>query len=186
MNSELASTAVGRSWAALFAAVRWDRRTRDPVAQRSRRRPAGPTTRRRSGPGTGAAVPDLGEPALAPRAVDGVEWFELDLFAPPSAGAGSRFDDTVALPIDAPGRLDAIAAAAGLRLRALPGPHDLGHRTVAYRARLQQILRDATQARARLAAGTYGSCLECSAPISLALLTARPWRARCVYCALDI
>ena len=119
------------------------------------------------------------------RVTERPEWFELDLFAPPSK-PGSRFDDTVALPIDAPRRLDAVAAAAGLRLRSLPEPHELGERTIAYRARLQQVLREAAAASARLAAGTYGRCLECSSPISLALLTQRPWAPRCVYCALDI
>lgn len=113
------------------------------------------------------------------------EWFDLDLFAPTSE-PGSRFDDTVALPIDAPRRLDAVAAAAGLRLRALPEPHELGERTIRYRERLQQVLHDAATATARLAAGTYGSCRDCSSPISLAILTQRPWAPRCVYCALDI
>lgn len=118
-------------------------------------------------------------------ATEAPEWFDLDLFAPTSK-PGSRFDDTVALPIDAPRRLDAVAAAAGLRLRALPEPHELGERTLRYRERLQRVLHDAATATARLAAGTYGSCLDCSSPISLAILTQRPWAPRCVSCALDI
>lgn len=121
----------------------------------------------------------------ARRATERPEWFELDLFAPASK-PGSRFDDTVALPIDAPRRLDAVAAAAGMRLRALPEPHELGERSIRYRERLQQVLRESAAATARLAAGTYGRCLDCSSPISLALLTQRPWAPRCVYCALDI
>jgi hypothetical protein len=183
MKSELASTAPGRSWAALFSAARFTRRSRhvslDLDADRTHpRRPAGQGSR--------TAVTEQGGPTPAAGTVDGVEWFELDLFAPPAAKAGSRFDDTVALPLDAPRRLDTIIAAAALRLRALPEPHDLGHRSLAYRARLQQVMGEAEQARARLAAGTYGLCLECSSPISLALLTERPWTQRCVYCALDI
>lgn len=111
---------------------------------------------------------------------------DLDLFPARTAKPGSRFDDTVALPLDAPGRLDAAVRAAGLRLRALPEPRELGHRTIAYRAQLEQIIRDAVQAQARLVAGTYGTCVECSSPISLAVLTERPWTPLCVYCALDI
>lgn len=120
-----------------------------------------------------------------PAATEPPAWFEVDLFAPPRK-RGSRFDDTVALPIDAPGRLEAVAAAASMRLRALPEPHELGERTIRYRDRLQHVLRDAAAATARLAAGTYGACLDCAEPISLALLTQRPWAPRCVYCALDI
>jgi hypothetical protein len=106
-----------------------------------------------------------------------------DLVARTLARPGSRFDDTVAQPVDTPRRLDDIIRSAGLRLRAL---RDLDHRMIAYRARLQQIMRETAQARARLAAGTYGTCVECADPISLALLTERPWARTCVYCALDI
>lgn len=113
-------------------------------------------------------------------------WFELDLFPPRRGRTGSRFDDTVALPVDAPQRLDAIVRAADLRLRALPPVSELGHRTIAYRARLQQISRDAARARARLADGTYGECLTCAKSISLAVLMDRPWARQCTYCELDI
>ena len=115
-----------------------------------------------------------------------IDEFDLDLFPTRSAKPGLRFDDTVALPLDTPGRLDAVVRAAGLRLRALPEPRDLDHRTVAHRAQLQQIIRDAVQAQGRLVAGTYGTCVECASPISLAVLTERPWTPLCVYCALDI
>lgn len=111
---------------------------------------------------------------------------ELELFPPTTARAGSRFDDTVAYPIDTPQRLDAIIRTAGRRLRALPELRDLGHRTIAYRARLQQVMREAAQARARLADGTYGACHTCSDPISFARLAERPWARRCIYCELDI
>lgn len=113
-------------------------------------------------------------------------WFELDLFASFRRKTGSRFDDTVALPTDAPQRLEAIVQAADLRLRALPPAAQLGHRTLAYRTRLQQISRDAMQARARLADGSYGLCLTCTEHIGLAVLTDRPWARLCTYCALDI
>ncbi|HTW13919.1 MAG TPA: TraR/DksA C4-type zinc finger protein [Nocardioides sp.] len=110
----------------------------------------------------------------------------LELFPPTTTRAGSRFDDTVAHPVDTPRRLDAIIRTAGRRLRALPDPRDLDLRPVAQRARLRQIMREAAQARSRLAAGTYGACLTCSGPISLARLTERPSARRCVYCELDI
>jgi hypothetical protein len=112
--------------------------------------------------------------------------FELDLFPPATRRAGSRFDDTVANPIDTPRRLDATVRAVELRLRALPEPKDLGHRTIAYRARLEQIMHETTQAQARLADGTYGTCLTCSRPISFTRLSERPWARECVYCELDI
>ena len=115
-----------------------------------------------------------------------VAWFQVDLFGAPPTTPGSRFDQTVAVPVDAPQRLDAVIRAAGLRLLALPDPQHLGHRSVAYRARLQQVMREAAQARCRLATGTYGSCLDCDGPISLARLTERPWARSCAGCALDI
>ena len=111
---------------------------------------------------------------------------EVDLFPTPRSRVGPRFDDTVGLPIDTPRRLDAVVHAASSRLRALPAPAELSHRTLAYRARLQQILREAVSAQRRLDAGSYGRCLTCTGPISLALLTERPWRQRCVYCDLDL
>ena len=115
-----------------------------------------------------------------------VSWIEQEPFAPSGPRIGTRFDETVALPIDAPGRLEAIVHAAEHRLRALPPAADLGHRTIAYRARLQQIAREAAQARRRLADGTYGLCLTCTDHIPLAVLHDRPWARQCTYCALDI
>lgn len=113
-------------------------------------------------------------------------WFEVDLFPPARVRAGSRFDDTVALPIDAPRRLAAIEQAAELRLRALPPVTELGHRPLRYRRRLQQLSLDAAQARARLDEGTYGACLSCAEDIALAVLIDRPWVRQCTRCELDI
>jgi hypothetical protein len=199
--NELADTAVASSWTALFAAVwlsRHDLRGRiDPDADRehTRRRPRveRPRTRRRQPESidqeTATVVPSGRDELGATRRTSSLvvaECFDLDLSSPSPPRAGSRFDDTVAHPIDAPHRLDAVIRAAGLRLRALPDVKDLGHRTVAHRARLQQVMREAAQARARLAAGTYGMCLTCTGVISFARLSETPWARRCIYCELDI
>lgn len=144
---------------------------------------------RTDGAGTGtdeALAPDHDEAVRGRHRGAETPWFELDLFPTRRGRAGSRFDDTKALPIDAPQRLDAIVHAAELRLLALPPVAELGHRTIAYRARLQQISRDASEARRRLAEGTYGACLTCTGDISLAVLTDRPWVRQCTYCELDI
>ena len=110
-------------------------------------------------------------------------WFEVDLFPRATTRSTDRSADVAAVPVDAPRRLAAAVDAAALRLRALPPPEDLGHRTIAYRARLQQVLRDATRASERLADGTYGACRACGGPISLTRLTDRPWTPRCRRCA---
>ncbi|QCW51878.1 hypothetical protein FE634_18315 [Nocardioides dongxiaopingii] len=99
---------------------------------------------------------------------------------------GPRFDDTVALPVDLPRRLDEVIRSAGTQLRALPEAERLSHRTVQRRAHVDRVFRQALQARARLVAGTYGRCLQCARPISLATLSEKPWAPRCVYCALDL
>jgi hypothetical protein len=106
----------------------------------------------------------------------------VNLFPRTVAGPGDGAADVAAVPVDAPRLLEAVARAAALRLRALPPPEDLGHRTIAYRARLQQVLREATRASDRLADGTYGTCRACAGPISLARLTDRPWAPRCGRC----
>lgn len=186
MKFQLATALIACGSIALFSAVWLNRRTRDLVPSGRRHQfdvqvtaveePSGvepAANRGRGGSWREESAPDHG-------------WYAVDLFGSTPPRAGSRFDDTVALPIDTPRRLEEIIEAATLRLRALPEPDDLGPRTIAYRGRLQQIIRDATQARTRLAAGTYGDCTECAAPISLALLTQRPWTRLCVYCALDI
>jgi DnaK suppressor protein len=43
-------------------------------------------------------------------------------------------------------------------------------------------LREVEGALARLAAGTYGTCVECGAPIPFARLDAYPAAARCIPC----
>jgi hypothetical protein len=109
-------------------------------------------------------------------------WFEVDLFPRATRASTDRPADVAAVPVDAPRRLAAAIDAAALRLRALPPPEDLGHRTIAYRARLQLVLREATRASDRLADGTYGTCRACAGPISLARLIDRPWAPRCGTC----
>jgi RNA polymerase-binding transcription factor DksA len=73
-----------------------------------------------------------------------------------------------------------------LRLRALPELHDLGRRSGPYRLQLERTLAEVMSARTRLADGSYGQCTACSAPISLAVLTEKPWSPTCIHCALDI
>lgn len=103
-----------------------------------------------------------------------------------NARGRTRFDDTVATPPDAPQRLAAIIEEAQRGLKRLPPAHLLSHRTLAHQAQLQSIARDAARSRARLAAGTYGTCSACAGPISLSRLQERPWAQECIYCALDI
>lgn len=98
----------------------------------------------------------------------------------------TRFDDTVAIPPDAPQRLSAIIEEAQRGLERLPPAHLLSHRTLARQVQLQAIARDAARSRARLGAGTYGTCADCEGPISLSRLRERPWAQQCIYCALDI
>lgn len=43
-------------------------------------------------------------------------------------------------------------------------------------------LSEITAARARLEAGTYGSCADCGIDIPRARLQAQPWAARCIAC----
>lgn len=99
---------------------------------------------------------------LDTRAGRAVSWIEQEPFAPSGRRIGTRFDETVALPTDAPARLEAIVHAA------------------------EQLAREAAQARRRLADGTYGLCLTCTDHIPLAVLHDRPWARQCTYCALDI
>lgn len=51
---------------------------------------------------------------------------------------------------------------------------------VAVQEQLLDLLAEVRAARARLAAGTYGTCELCGEPIPAARLEARPWAARCV------
>lgn len=113
-------------------------------------------------------------------------WERVDLFSARPGRTGSRFDQTVALPIDAPDALDATIRTLVLRLRALPELVDLGRRSASYRLRLERTLAEAIRARARLKDGSHGECTVCSAPISLTLLTEKPWSSACLHCALDI
>lgn len=69
--------------------------------------------------------------------------------------------------------------------------HDPEGATIAFeRAQVETLLRDATHrldeleaARARLRAGTYGTCERCGQPIAAGRLEARPAARRCVDCA---
>jgi len=99
---------------------------------------------------------------------------------------GSRFDDTRALPIDAPRRLEQAQRTLGRHLRTLPPADLLSPRTAAYRAHVQSTVRETAAARRRLVDGSYGTCTDCGDQISLATLTERPWTPLCVDCALDI
>jgi hypothetical protein len=177
MKPELTTTAtpLAWSWPAQFATVWFNRRTDETDADRGHARTHPDATSRRRG---------LRRSGSAARGHD--DWYKVDLFPTATGRNGSRFDDTVAFPIDTPQRLDAAVRAADLRLRALPEAEDLGRSAVAYQTRLQQVRYDAEEARARLATGSYGTCLTCGDPISFALLTERPWRRSCVYCDLDI
>lgn len=201
MKSEIANIAVTCSWVAMFAVV-WLRRNSNDLLDAQPRPPRtkqlSPAPARRDGEARGAGGPDPGSaepvrvshesrpvPARSPLPED-TDWLAVDLFPRPGTRMGPRFDATVAHPVDAPQRLDAALRAVGARLRALPESHDLSRRSLAYRARLEQIRRDALAARARLAAGSYGSCETCTRPVSLARLEERPWARRCVYCELGI
>jgi hypothetical protein len=110
-------------------------------------------------------------------------WFPTGVADP---AAGPRFDDTVAVPIDAAQRLEEFIRDGGRALRAMPPPTHLSSRMLSHRAHLQRVLREAASARVRLARGTYGTCTTCAGPISLAYLRRRPWTPCCIYCDLDI
>lgn len=110
----------------------------------------------------------------------------VDLFPVPHESLGSVPDDLAASPVDAPQRLEALTRSLRLRLLALPGPLALGHRSIAYRGRLERALADAELAVARLTDGTYGQCANCAAPIRYNTLASKPWTGKCAHCALDL
>lgn len=56
---------------------------------------------------------------------------------------------------------------------------------VAHRRIVTRYLEQVRDARARLRAGTYGTCADCRASISPRLLTREPWRTTCAECAPD-
>lgn len=122
----------------------------------------------------------------APRRSHDHDADRVDLFTPAPPSTGSRFDDTTAWPIDTPRRLDATVRTVSRRLAALPPPQDLPRRSLQYRLHLQRILRETKHALARLDEGTYGTCVECAAPISLTALVETPWASVCAWCAADI
>lgn len=53
----------------------------------------------------------------------------------------------------------------------------------AHRDSVARILGEIRAAQARLARGTYGSCLRCGTRIPTERLEARPWTAFCLACA---
>ncbi len=69
--------------------------------------------------------------------------------------------------------------------------HDPEGATIAYeRSQSDALLRQAEQhladihsARARLGAGTFGTCVDCGSKIAQARLTARPYASTCINCA---
>lgn len=133
-----------------------------------------------------ADVPDGVDGVDGPRDATESGWERVDLFSARPDRTGSRFDQTLALPIDAPNALDATIRTLGLRLRALPKLVDLGRRSAPYRLQLERTLAEAIRARARLKDGSYGECTVCSSPISLTLLTEKPWSSACIHCSVDI
>lgn len=110
----------------------------------------------------------------------------VDLFPIPHEPLGSVPDDLAASPVNAPQRLEALTRSLRLRLLALPGPLDLGHRSIAYRGRLVRALTEAELAMDRLTDGSYGLCANCASPISYNTLAGKPWTGRCAHCALDL
>jgi hypothetical protein len=182
---------LASNWAGLFAAV-WFARDLHQIEKTARfeydeqlDRPASsgsePGGRRR----TGRSVPDLDGMVGSDGDTDS-PWARVDLFPTRPARTGSRFDQTVALPIDAPRALDATIKALELRLRALPDRNDLSRRSASYRVQLERTRAEAISAKTRVADGSYGLCTVCSAPISLAVLSEKPWSPTCIHCALDI
>ena len=174
MLSEPAITEVASSWLGLFAAI-WLNRDRTVTPGHP---PEAPARRHRRSPARVA-----GDERRRDRSGD---WERVDLFMPAPEKTGRRFDDTVAWPLDTRRLLYTTIDTVARRLRALPEPHDLGRRSARYRAQLQLTLRDARQALARLDEGTYGTCIECASPISLATLTEKPWASVCAWCAADV
>ncbi len=78
----------------------------------------------------------------------------------------------------------ALAEAAVVRhdqLRGLPDADD-DPVVAAQREALRQTLADITDARQRLAVGTFGTCTRCRQPIAAARLELRPWATTCVGC----
>src|SRR5690242_9265370 len=81
-----------------------------------------------------------------------------------------------------------IAAASGSNL---DDEHDPEGATIAFereqlaalREQARQQLDDIAEALQRLAAGEYGACATCGAPIGAARLAARPFVRECVSCA---
>ena len=53
----------------------------------------------------------------------------------------------------------------------------------AHRASIERILAEVRSALARLASGSYGTCLGCMSQIPMERLELRPWTAFCVRCA---
>ena len=184
MPYEPANTAAACSWVGLFATV-WS--ARNAVRTTDSHHDTTAARRRRPSSNTASSGDTYSSDTSQSSTDDRSNWVPVDLFpSTTSPKARSRFDDTVALPIDTPRRLETTICTVGRRLRAMPEIHELGHRSISYRAQLQRIQGDAVQARARLAAGTYGTCIQCSSPISLTTLSEKPWTQVCIYCALDI
>ena len=171
MLSEPTLTAVASSWTGLFAALWFARHPIDATVRppthpdRRRRTPSSRVTdgkRRRDRPDDRARV---------------------DLYAPAPAPSGAGPNDAVAFPVDTPRRLEATIETVARRLLALPETQHLGHRSIRYRAQLQRTLLQSLHALARLDEGTFGICVACSSPISLATLNEEPWTQVCVRCA---
>lgn len=88
---------------------------------------------------------------------------------------------TNAQPPDLASRLATAERERELQLASLPSCAG-GLVADAYRASVARILADVRGARARLVAGTYGSCAGCAAAIPAERLELRPWTPTCVRC----
>jgi RNA polymerase-binding transcription factor DksA len=78
--------------------------------------------------------------------------------------------------------LDEAARARQAQLNRLPDFSD-DFVLEAHRSSIERILGEIRSALARLASGTYGTCLSCTTQIPMERLELRPWTGFCVRCA---
>jgi hypothetical protein len=186
---------VASSWVGLFASV-WFARDAHRVSDDHRvepthNRPVAPRHPINASRGSKRRQPTKSHDgksgdASVERFRSGTNWERVDLYVRRPKKSGSRFDGTVALPVDAPRILEDTVQALSLRLLALPPMSDLNRRSAQYRAQVERTLAEVRSAQTRLRAGSYGLCESCSSPISLARLTDKPWSQTCIKCALGI
>ena len=107
----------------------------------------------------------------------------------PSVGPAANLielPDPAGVTLTSPAEVDAylsqIEAARQRQLDATPSS-SLDAVAAAYRATVEQILREVRSARQRVGAGRYGACTRCGDEITLQRLQLRPWAAMCVRCS---